>query len=191
MPGRVREPSDNLKYKEFSSYIHQALQLKGFVKTSSVRNADICITTNYMMSCPRSYDYNYSTPVYGQTGFSSSYTNGSLQSYGNSATYSGVTTYTPTYGVVGSRQNSGTAIHFTSVIKITALDLNAYRRTNKEEQLWVTTISSTDEQGDDRQAFPVMVAAAAPYFGVNTGREVTINIAKNDKRVTAVKGLNP
>jgi len=187
--GKKREPSDNLKYNEFSSYIHRALQQKGYVKSSSVNGADICVMINYIMSSPRSYDYNYSTPVYGQTGVSSSYTNGSLNTYGNSAAYSGTTTYTPTYGIVGSQQNSGTMTLFINVIKVTAFDLKDYRRTKKEEQVWETTIASTDGHGDSRQAFPVMVAAAAPYFGKNTGREVSVSIAEDDKKVTAVKGL--
>ncbi len=191
IPGKKREPSDDLKYKEFSSYVHHALQQKGYVKSSNSKDADICVVINYIMSAPWSHDYSYSSPVYGQTGVSSSYTTGSLYNYGNRTAYSGITTYTPTYGVVGSRQNSGTMIRFTSVIKVTAIDLNVYRRTNKEEPLWTTTIASTDAEGDSRQAFPVMVAAAAPYFGVNTGREVSVSISERDKRVAAVKGASP
>ena len=130
-----------------------------------------------------------SMPTEVQTGISSSHTYGWLHSYGNSATYSGTTTYTPTYGVVGSRQHTGTYINFTRYISLDALDLKIYRGSKQEKQIWKTGIFSTGHSGDLRRVFPVMIAAAAQYIGENTGKKIEVRLSEDDARVKAIKAL--
>ena len=72
-----------------------------------------------------------------------------------------------------------------------AVDLDEYRETEKEIQLWKTTVTSSGSSGDLRQVFPILVAAAKPHIGSNTGKKVKVILSEGDKRVTEIKGLNP
>jgi hypothetical protein len=188
-PGKEGVSAGDLQFQEFATYTHRALQQKGFVKTDIATDADIAVFLYYNISEPSEHQYSYSTPIYGQTGVSSSQTYGSLYSYGNNATYSGTTTYTPTYGVVGSCQHSGAYITFTRYISLNALDLAAYRKSEEEKQVWKTDIFSTGSSGDLRKVFPVMLAASVPYIGENTGEKIKVTLYENDQRVTAIKEL--
>ena len=62
-----------------------------------------------------------SYPIFGQTGTSSSYTTGTVTSYGNTATYRGTTNKTPTYGVVGSGASTDTV--FKRYLNIDIIDI--------------------------------------------------------------------
>ncbi len=188
-PGKKGVNPGDLQFQEFATYTHRALEQKGFIKTDGLDEADIAIFLYYDISDPSQHQYSYSTPVYGQTGVSSSHTYGSLYSYGNSATYSGTTTHTPTYGVVGSRQYSGTYVTFTRYISLNALDLAAYRKAEEEKQVWKTDIFSTGSSGDLRKVFPVMLAAAAQYIGDNTGQKIKVTLYEYDQRVKAIKAI--
>ena len=48
-----------------------------------------------------------------------------------------------------------------------AIDLNEYRETEKEVQLWKTTVTSTGTSGDLRQVFPILVAASQEHIHNN------------------------
>jgi len=187
-PGKKGVSASDLQFKEFATYTHRALQYKGFIPASGLNEADVAVFLYYDVSDPSERQYTYSTPIFGQTGVSSSRTYGSLYSYGNSATYSGTTTYTPTYGVVGSSQHSGTYVSFTRYISLNALDLDAYRANHEERQVWKTDIFSSGSSGDLRKAFPVMIAAAMRYIGENTGQQIKVSLYEDDRRAEAVKG---
>ncbi len=111
------------------------------------------------------------TPIHflheGKTGVSSSNTYGTVSTYGNTATVNSTTTYTPTYGVTGSTTHTGTYTTFTRYMFIDALDLNEYKKTEKQKQIWKTTVISTGSSGDLRRVVPVLVAASKPYVAKN------------------------
>jgi len=189
LPGQKGVSPGDLQFQEFAKYAHGALELRGFSQAVSLEEADVAIFLYYAISDPSEHRYTYSTPIYGRTGVSSSHTYGSLYSYGNNATYSGTTTYTPTYGVVGSMQHTGVYVTFTRYISLDALDLEAYRDTEKEIQVWRTDIFSTGSSGDLRKVFPVMIAAAVDYIGANTGEEITVTLNEDDQRVETIKTI--
>ena len=108
---------------------------------------------------------------------------------GNTASYSGTTTYTPQYGVTGSRTHVGTIITYFRYMILDAIDLEEYGETEEKRQLWKTTVTSTGTSGDLRQVFPILVAASKEYFGTNTGKKVRLILYENDERVIEVKGL--
>lgn len=62
-----------------------------------------------------------SYPIFGQTGISSSYTTGTVTSYGNTASYSGTTYHTPTYGVVATGTSNNTV--FMRYLNINIIDI--------------------------------------------------------------------
>jgi len=178
---------EDLQFKEYERYVTKAFIKKGYVVTNNPEEADIGVFLTYGIGGPQEHTYNYSMPVFGQTGVSSAQTFGTVQGFGNSATYSGTTTYTPSYGIVGATSGVGTVVTYTRFMRLDAYDLAGYRESKKEKHLWRTDTSSTGTSGDLRMIFPVMVAAAAPYIGENTEKTIEINLEENDKRIIEIK----
>lgn len=190
LPGVKDVEEGDLQYREYATYVDRALALKGYTKATSFSGADIAIFLGYGVGDPITSQFTYSLPTFGQTGVSSANTYGTVNRYGNTATYSGTTTYTPTYGVTGSTTHTGTQTTYFRYMWLDAVDLDEYRKTEKEIQLWKTTVSSTGSSGDLRQVFPILVAASKPHIGGNTGKEVEVVLSEDDKRVTEIKGLS-
>jgi hypothetical protein len=180
---------NDLQFKEYAGYIDIALQKIGYKKAEKPSDANIAIFLSYSISDPHHHQYSYSIPTYGQTGVSSSNTYGTLSSYGNNTTYSGTTTYTPTYGVTGSTSHTGTSITYVRTMQLTAFDVSNYSADKEMINLWKTSVISNGSSGDLRLIFPVLVAAAMPYIGKNTGREIELSLTENDERILEIKGI--
>jgi hypothetical protein len=194
MSGLKNVSTTDLEFQEYAKYINKALQNRGFTKTD-FKNADIAIFLRYGISAPQKHTKSYSIPIYGQTGVSSSTTYGTLNSYGNTGSYQGntysnsTTYYTPTYGIKGYQNGTREYIQFTRYYELSAVDLEKYKRTNKNVQLWKTTVTSTGSSGDLRRVFPILVAASEKYIGLNTGKKIKIKLYENDKNVLELKGI--
>ena len=184
-PGDKNIPLDNLQFLEYAKYTHRALQMKGFAPATSPETADIAVYLYYAVSAPTEHQYQYSEPVYGQTGFSTSRMRTPVDHRGGQPTYVETTTYSPTYGVVGYTERTGTYVLFTRFISLNAFDMVEYRKSHNQKQVWKTEISSSDPSGDLRKAFPLMLMAALPYLGENTGSQLTVKIDDNDPRLQA------
>lgn len=188
LPGNEGVTWDDLQFQEYAVYLMRALNAQGFVSAQKAEDADIAIVLSYGIGDPQTRQYSYSLPVWGQTGVSSSHTYGTATAYGNSASYSGTTTYTPTYGVTGYTTHIGTRTTFFRYALITGYDFKAFKETEKQIQLWRTTITSTGSSGDLRQVFPILISASVPYLATNTGKQVSVHLYENDKVVKTVKG---
>lgn len=177
---------DDLKFKEFSSYLTRSLESRGYKITDNLDNAEVIILLAYGIGEPQTNVA--SMPVWGQTGISSSTTYGTINPYGyGSASYTGTTYHTPTYGITGYAPISYTT--YTRYAKITAYDWQQYKQSEKEVMLWQTDIVSSGSSSDLRQVFPVMVAGATPYIGENTGKSVQVTLTENSTQVNIIKGL--
>jgi len=187
-PGEKDINSENLQFKEYAAYVERALSAKGFVKANDYADANIAIYLSYGIGDPQEHQYIYSYPVWGQTGYVTSYNYVSVDNNGN---YRVVETYTPTYGIIDNDIYSGTITTYRRFIILDALDLAASKTTDKPIQLWQTTITSIGANGDLRLAFPVMLGAAKEYIGTNTGKKVSVTLIENDKRVLDIKGIEP
>lgn len=177
---------DDLKFKEFSVYVERALESRGYTVVDNLENAEIIILLGYGIGEPQKNIT--SMPIYGQTGISSSTTYGNIHSYGSGySSFSGTTYHTPTYGITGYAPISYTT--YTRYAKISAYDWQQYKQSKKEVMLWETDIISTGSSSDLRQVFPVMIAAATPYIGENTGKNISVNLTDNNKQVKFIKGL--
>lgn len=180
----------DLQFIEYTKYIDNALISIGFVKANKVEDANIAIFLVYGIGNPQEHTYSYVLPMWGQTGVSSSTTYGSLNTFGNTATYSGTTTYNPTYGVTGYIPATGSYVTYFRFLKLTAVDLDEYKKSQKTNQLWQTTVTSTGADGDLRFVFPILVAASKEYLGSNTGKRIQIILTAEDQRVVEIKSLN-
>lgn len=179
-----------LQFKEYSQYIKRALEKKGYRIADSMDEARLVIFLKYGISEPEENIYSYSTPVWGQTGVSSSYSTGTIHSFGGGmSSYSGTTTYMPEYGITGYQSHIRTEISYTRYVLLDAYDLEEYKNTQKEVQLWRTVAISTGSSVDLRRVFPVMLAASMEYIGENTGKQIKITLYESDKRIQEIKGL--
>lgn len=189
LPGNEGVTWDDLQFQEYAVYLVRALAAKGYTLAQSVDKADIAIVTFYGIGDPQTNNYSFSLPVRGETGVSSSNTSGTAYVSGNTATYSGTTTYTPRYGITGYKTITGSYTTYFRYALIAAYDLQAFKKSQKEVQVWKTTITSIGSSGDLRRIFPILIAGAAPYIGSNTGQQVQIQLYETDEIVRDIKGL--
>lgn len=180
----------DLQFIEYTKYIDKALISKGFIKANKFEDANVAIFLVYGIGNPQKNTYSYALPMWGQTGVSTSTTYGSLNTFGNTATYSGFTTYTPTYGITGFVPASGSYVTYFRFLILDAVDLDEYKQSQKMNQLWQTTVTSTGSSGDLRLVFPILVAASKPYLGSNTGKRIEIRLTEEDERVFEIKSIN-
>ena len=181
--------ADDLQFKEYASYVNRALQAKGFIQAKTFQEANVAIFLGYGIGDPKEHQYTYSLPTWGQTGVSSSYTTGTVSSYGGYGSYFGSTTYTPTYGVTGSTTHSGSHVTYFRFMLLDAVDLDEYKKSKKEVQLWKTTVTSSGSSSDLRRVFPILVAASKDYIATNTGKKVKVKLLEKDAQVMEIKGI--
>ncbi len=189
LPGNKDTKPSSLQFQEYARYVNRALQEKGFIQAETLQEANVAIFLGYGIGDPQEHQYTYSLPTWGQTGVLSSYTTGTVSSYGGYGMYSGTTTYTPTYGVTGSTTHSGSYVTYFRFMLLDAVDLDEYRKSQKEVQLWKTIVTSTGTSGDLRRVFPILVAASKNYIGTNTGKKVKVKLLEEDAQVKAIKGI--
>jgi hypothetical protein len=189
LPGNKDTKLEDLQFKEYATYVNRALIKQGFTPAESHEKANTVIFLAYGIGEPQEHQYSYSMPTWGQTGVSSSYTTGTVKSHGGYGSYSGTTTYTPTYGITGSTTRIGSDITYFRYMVLDARDLDEYKKSNNEVQLWKTTVTSSGSSGDLRRIFPILVAASQQYVGKNTGQNVEINLFEEDELVMEIKGI--
>jgi hypothetical protein len=189
LPGNKDTKAEDLQFKEYAAYVNRALIKQGFVPAESFEKANVAIFLVYGLGDPKEHQYSYSIPTWGQTGVSSSYTTGTISSYGGYGSYSGTTTYTPTYGITGSTAHTGSYTTYFRFMVLDAVDLDEYKKSKKEVQLWKTTVTSSGSSGDLRLVFPILVAASQQYVGKNTGQKVKVDLYEEDERVIGIKGI--
>lgn len=174
LPAERDVNSEDLQFKEYASYVKDALISQGFISATSLEKADVAVFIAYGISDPLNNFYSYSTPIYGQTGVSSSYTSSS-----------GYTTYMPSYGVVGSKTKTGSYSTYFKYLILYATDLTEFRKTKKEIQLWKTIVTSENTNFDLRLSFPIMLETAKEYLATNTGSKVKVVLSETTKKVTS------
>ena len=188
LPGAEDISPEGLRFKEFCVYLDRALASKGFVPAEGLDTADVAIFVSYAIGDPKEHVYSYSIPHFGQTGVSSSTTYGTVQSYGNYGTFSGTTTYRPSYGITGYSSHVGTHVTYTRSLSVVACDLAAYRRENKVTELWRVQAVSTGSSGDLRLVFPILVAAVRPHLAESTNKKsITVTFRENDEEVIRIR----
>jgi hypothetical protein len=161
---------NDLQFKEFSRHLKKVLMSKGFTPVDNVDLAKIAVLFGYTISEPQK-NYNVTTIP------GSSETTGTISPFGSSATINTTTTYNPPKSIVF------TSTYYNRAAIIDSVDLEHYKQQNEYLSLWRVEIKSVGRSGDLRDIFPVMLFAAEPYIGKNSGKEVYINISGSDKKL--------
>jgi hypothetical protein len=188
VPGNQGITPDDLEFQEYARYIEIILRPLGFSRASTEADADIAIFVSYGVGIPQNHQYSSATPLYGQTGVTSSTTGGMIMPMGGGmASYSGNTTYTPTYGVTGYQTQVHSYTTYMRFLEVAAYDLDAFRREKRQRQVWKTDAVSTGTNNDLRRVVPYMVAAMKPYVAGNTGQAVRVEFNENESAVAAIR----
>lgn len=184
---------DDLEFLEYASHIEKALSAKGWRRISPHQQADLAVLVSYGIGDPQQHTTTSALPIFGQTGVQSAYTHGSvnLPTYGNTATYSQTTTYTPSYGITGYVPVQNTYTTYQRWLNVAAFDFGVYLREGKEAQVWRVSVTSSGSTGDLRQIIPYMAASAAPHFGSSTGKAVPVSLKMDGKEIQEFLESNP
>lgn len=193
LPGNKDVKPQDLQFQEFATYLRRALDSQGFSEVEDVRDADVVIAALYSIGDPQQHTYTYAIPHWGQTGYRSATTYGTLYRYGSYGTYSGTTYFQPSYGITGYSTGVGTYVTFTRAMGLVGFDAESLRAGDEPKELWRVFAVSVGSSSDLRMIFPYLVAAARPYIGKATeGRAVEFTFKESDERVidirTAVTG---
>jgi len=178
---------NDLQFQEFSKYVKNALAANGFTVVNSFNEAEAVVFLFYGIGDPQQHIQTVTVPTWGQTGISSSTTSGTISSFGNTSIFKGTTTYEPEYGITGTQTITKSYVSYFRYAYLVAYDIHHFIQTEEMLQVWSTEISSTGSSGDLRRVFPVMIAAAAPYIGANTGKQIEVIIAEEDEKVIQIK----
>lgn len=186
LPGNEGVTPEDLQFQEYAQYVRRALQVRGFEPATEPEEAEIAIILSYGIGDPQTQQYTYSVPIWGQTGVASSQTYGTATAFGNMATYSGTTTYTPRYGITGYTTQVGSITTYFRYALIAGYDVEVFRKTGRTVQLWRTAVTSSGSSGD-RLVFPILISAAVPYLAASTGQQVQLQLRESDDAVKVIK----
>jgi len=158
-----KQQEGSLEHKTYERAVKRELDAKGF-REASIENAEVVIFLSYGIDTGKEVVESY--PIIGQTGVSSSHSYGTVQSYDSYGTYSGTTTYTPTYGVVGTGVTSST--EYTRFLKLDILDRKAL--TEKQiKKLYEAKVFSRGSSGQLSAVLPTMIKALFEEFPGKSG----------------------
>ncbi|MEK6263163.1 MAG: hypothetical protein AABP62_31685 [Planctomycetota bacterium] len=181
---------EDLQFREFARYVAGALERQGFTRAPDFSKADVAVFLAYGIGDPQLQTYTYTVPVYGQTGGGTSTLNLSTYGAGGYSTTSGTITTLPRYGPVGSQSVTQSNVTYFRYLFLDAIDLRAFRESQKVLSVWRTNVTSNGSSGDLRLVLPILVAASEQYIAVNTGKQVEVDLREGDPRVQKVRGHN-
>jgi len=158
-----KEQEGSLEHRTYEQAVKRELDAKGF-REAPLEKAEIVIFLSYGIDTGKEMVESY--PIIGQTGVSSSQTFGTVQSSGGFGTYSGSTTYTPTYGVVGTGVTSYTV--YTRFLKLDILDKKSL--TEKQvKKIYEAKVTSRGSSGQLPEVLPTLIKALFEEFPGKSG----------------------
>ena len=155
---------NNLEYRTYCNLVEKEIKNHGAIKTS-LDDADYLVTFSYGID--DGSEQVVSTPIFGQTGVSSSHTTGSATAYGNTAYGSATTTYTPSYGVVGTSTSSRTV--YTRILRLNVYPKAAVSQGNYTP-IYESEVKSKGRSGQLSGVMPSLIYALFKEFPGESGK---------------------
>ena len=165
VPSKEQEAS--LEFQSYAKLVKSELGKRGMIE-APIDKAKYAIFMFYGIDDGKQVVTSY--PIFGQTGTGSSYTTGTITSYGNTASYSGTTYKTPTYGVVGSGTSTGTV--FTRYLNIDIIDI-AKSGNGKVHKVYEAKAASSGSSGQLAPVMPAIVKSVFEDFRGKSGASRT------------------
>jgi len=162
-----KEQEASLEFQSYAKLVKSELEKRGMIE-APFNKAKYAIFMFYGIDDGKQVISSY--PIFGQTGTSSSYTTGTITSYGNTAFYSGTTYKTPTRGVVGSRTNTDTV--FKRYLNIDIIDI-AKSGNGKVQKVYEGKAISSGTNGQLAPVMPAIVRSVFEDFPGKSGASRT------------------
>lgn len=163
----TKEQEGSLEFQSYARLVMAELEKRGMTE-APLNQAKYSIFMFYGIDDGKQVVSSY--PIFGQTGTSSSYTTGTVTSYGNTASYSGTTFKTPTYGVVGSGTSTDTV--FKRYLNLDIID-NAKSGNGKVQKVYEGKAISTGSSGQLARVMPAIVRSVFEDFPGKSGASRT------------------
>lgn len=166
----------DLSFQEFRPYIADALTKKGYHVVSSAEQAQTGILVNYWIGDP--LEKIRSSP---SVGFGAGYYSGWGRHWGWG--------FAPSFYFPMDDVSSYTT--YGSYLSLAAYDINQYKATGKMAYAWQISVALRSSSSDLRAMMPVLVAAAMPYIGHNTGQQIVVTVPADDPYVQELQSMAP
>jgi hypothetical protein len=171
----------DLQFKEYARYVDAVLADHGMQRVNEDEAAQLIIGLAYGISDPKTLQE--SVPIKVTTGGYSTFS-GTAYGTGGFASMSG-TTWTPeSTQVVGSQVVTQT--YYIRHLSLLAVDV-ASSSNEAAATAWELHASSAGQSGDLRAVFPVMLFAASPHIGADTGAMVHRRVALRNRHVEELR----
>jgi hypothetical protein len=164
----LKGQENSLEFKTYAELIRQELSKYQYKEVTSGEKPNVLIAFGYGIDSGK--EKLRSVPIFGQTGVSSSTTYGTLSTHGNYGTYSGTTTYAPTYGIVGSSTVSRT--EYSRGLWLYIVDAESVG-TEQLNVLYEGSVKSTGKSSQLSRIMPAMVEALFKKFPGKSGETRT------------------
>jgi hypothetical protein len=151
-----KEKAGTLEFAEYAKFVEDGLRRQGFRVVP-----ELVAFFGYGIDQGRDELYSYTVPQFGQTGVQSSQTFGTVQSYGPGATYSGTTTYTPSYGITGWTPQVGTRRLYARVVALQIYDIS---QGTEPVELYESVVKSHGSSGTLGEVIDEIVASLFQDF---------------------------
>jgi len=159
----VESQEGSLEFKTYAAMLKDELFAKGLTE-APIQQANFAIFMHYGIGEGKQVVTNY--PIYGQTGVSRSTTTGTVNTYGNSATYNQSTYNTPSYGVVGT--GTATSTVFQRYLFVNILDVNKYKA-GVDAKIYEGTAKSDGTSDQLSAVLPIMMKSLLVDFPGKSG----------------------
>jgi hypothetical protein len=162
----------SIEFSVYSSQVASNLTVYGWHQDDKSTSApDFFVVFSYGIDNGQSVSG--TTPIIGQTGGGTSYSYGNVYNGYGSASYSGTTTTTPTFGVVGAQSYS--TIVYTRFLYLDILDAKV-STTNNPVKVFEGRVKSCGSKSDYSEVLPTMIKALFMQFPGISGKTVTIKL---------------
>jgi hypothetical protein len=168
------EKAGTLEFAAYAKFVEDGLRRDGFQVVPLGEPAELIAFFGYGIDQGRDELYSYAVPQFGQTGVQSSRTFGTVQSFGYGGTYSGTTTYTPSYGITGWTPQVGTRRLYTRAIVLHIYDIS---QGDEPVKLYESTVTSQGSSGTMGEVIDEIVASLFQDFRATGVR--TASVAMN------------
>ncbi|HNY80585.1 MAG: hypothetical protein RBS72_19735 [Sedimentisphaerales bacterium] len=189
----MRDVSEqSLQFQEYAGYLHRVLQDKGF-SVADPNEAELLVFVSYGLGAPQTSYSTFTTPIYGWTGGGTRTYSETTRGPDGTSHVTGTVTDAGRYGVVGAESHLTTHTTYPRYLFLGAYDARKLRQSNGQDpvEVWNTAVVSTGSSDDLRAVMPIMIAAAADYFGGNTGSKIKKTMFPGNRKVKWVKGESP
>lgn len=171
--------ASDLAFREFRAYVADALTKNGYRVTTSSELAQTGVLVNYWLGDP--LEKVHSSP---SVGFSTGYYHG----WGRGWRHGGWGFAPSFYFPIDDIYSYTT---YGSYLSLAAYDINHYKATGNMVYTWQLTVFLRSTSSDLRAMMPILVAAATPYIGQNTGRQIVVTIPADDPYVKELEMMAP